>query len=184
MVVIVNTADDAHALPAAADLDAQRVVERAYADGAARLVGLGRRLGLDEDEAWDAVQEAHVRLWRLLTTGSEPVRDPRAWLAVTTYRLAMDRHRTARRLRDLRQRLLPASFATHVDRTDRIAIWGVIDGLPERQRAALHLHYRLDLTFEEVGTAMGITAGAARTLASRGLSTVRAAITPPEEAEA
>ena len=152
--------------------NARSVVERAHADHATALVGLALRLGLDEDEAWDAVQEAFIRLWRGLCAGEE-IRDPRAWLATATYRLAMDRHRIARRVRDLRLRLLPPATTPSADGSDRVAVWTAVDRLPARQRAALLLRYRLDLSFEHVGEAMGITPGAARTLASRGLATLR-----------
>ena len=119
------------------------MVERAHADHATALVGLGLRLGLDEDEAWDAVQEAFIRLWRGLCAREE-VRDPRAWLATATYRLAMDRHRLARRIRDLRLRLLSLATAPAVDGSDRVAVWTAVDRLPARQRAALLLRCRLE----------------------------------------
>jgi RNA polymerase sigma factor (sigma-70 family) len=169
-------------LRATAVSNARSVVERAHADHATALVGLGLRLGLDEDEAWDAVQEAFIRLWRGLCTGEE-VRDPRAWLATATYRLAMDRHRLARRIRDLRLRLLPSATTPAADGSDRVAVWTAVDRLPARQRAALLLRYRLDLSFEHVGAAMGITPGAARTLASRGLATLRAELVTREGLE-
>jgi len=175
MVVIMGNVGETVPLDlrAAAALRARRIVERAHADHATALVGLALRLGLDEDEAWDAVQEAFIRLWRGLCAGEE-VRDPRAWLATATYRLAMDRHRLARRIRDLRLRLHPPVMTHVADLTDRVAVWTAVDRLPGRQRAAIVLRYRLDLSFEHVGAAMGITPGAARTLASRGLSTLRA----------
>jgi len=166
-------------LRAAADASARRVVERAHADNATALVGLAMRLGLDEDEAWDAVQEAFIRLWRGLCEGDQ-VRDPRAWLASTTYRLAMDRHRLARRIRDLRLRLLPPPTPSLGEENDRLTVWTAVDRLSARQRAALLLRYRLDLSFEDVAAAMGITPGAARTLASRGLATLRAQLVTRE----
>lgn len=161
---------------------AGRIVSELYAHQATALYAFGRRLGLDADEAWDAVQEAHLRLWRALAAGQE-VRDHRAWVAAAIYRLAMDQHRLARRLGELRRRLSPdvrtrigpAIVAGHgADATDALAAWAAVDALPLRQRAAIYLHYRLDLPFDDVGRAMGISAGAARLSASRGLATVRA----------
>lgn len=162
---------------------ASGAVGELYARHATALFALCRRLGLDEDEAWDAVQEAHVRLWRVLAEGQE-VRDCRAWLAAATYRLAMDQHRFARRVGELRHRLGASSeraSGRSVDSTDALAAWAAVDALPVRQRAALYLHYRLDLTYEDVGRAMGISAGAARVSASRGLAAVRAELGVPEE---
>ena len=162
---------------------ASGAVGELYARHATALYALGRRLGLDEDEAWDAVQEAHVRLWRVLSEGQE-VRDCRAWLAAATYRLAMDQHRLARRVGELRRRLGassgPASGRSR-DPTDALAAWAAVDALPVRQRAAIYLHYRLDLTYEDVGRAMGISPGAARISASRGLAAVRAGLGIPEK---
>jgi RNA polymerase sigma-70 factor, ECF subfamily len=169
---------DAHedtAVQGGMDAAARHTVEDLYAHSGIALVGFARRLGLTEDEAWDAAQEAHVRLWRSLSAG-DAIADPRAWVAAATYRLAMDQHRLARRVRDLRLRLIPRPGGPAHDATDRIAAWAAVDALPVRQRAAIYLHYRLDMPFEQVGRAMGISAGAARTSASRGLATARVAL--------
>lgn len=159
---------------------ARRLVEDAHARHATTLAGFARRLGLDDDEAWDVVQDAHVRLWQQLTDGTE-IRDARAWLAGTVYRGAMDRHRLARRVRELRQRLLPPPASAADAGVDRLSIWAAVDRLPTRQRAALYLHYRLDLPFDEVAAAMGVSPGGARTLASRGLAAVKAEFASLEE---
>jgi RNA polymerase sigma-70 factor (ECF subfamily) len=180
MVMQVTPIHDSLEPDGRADDAERRTVERAYAQHAPALVGFGRRLGLDEDEASEVVQEAHVRLWLQLRAGHE-IRDARAWLAGATYRLAMDRHRTVRRIRALRDRLAPPPSMDADAGVDRLTAWALVDRLPERQRAALHLHYRLDLPFEEVGEAMGITTGAARTLASRGLSSLRTTMATQKE---
>jgi RNA polymerase sigma-70 factor (ECF subfamily) len=163
--------------------DASGTVSELYARHATALVAFGRRLGLDEDEAWDAVQEAHVRLWHSLGDGQQ-VGDGRAWLGTTTYRLAMDQHRLARRLGELRRRLGVSGRAAPArdgDSTDALAAWAAVDALPLRQRAAIYLHYRLDLTYEDIGRAMGISPGAARVSASRGLATVQSELGVPAE---
>jgi len=180
MVMTVTPLDETLEPDGRAHDDGRRIVERTYAQHAPALVGFGLRLGLDDDEASDIVQEAHVRLWLQLRAGHE-IRDPRAWLAGATYRLAMDRHRTARRIRALRDRLAPPPSMDADAGVDRLTVWALVDRLPERQRAALHLHYRLDLPFEDVGQAMGITTGAARTLASRGLSSLRTTLAMQKE---
>lgn len=162
------------------DIAADEIVSGLYALHAGALVAFGRRLGLDDDEAWDVVAEAHLRLWRALAAG-QSIHDGRAWLATTTYRLAMDRHRLTRRVAELRRRLgfglgLRATHDGGSDATDALAVWTAVDALPMRQRAAIYLHYRLDLPYEDIGRAMGITTGAARVAGSRGLATVRAAL--------
>lgn len=139
------------------------------------LFGFVRRLGLDDTQAADAVQEALLRLWAEIRTGRQ-IDDPTAWAFRAIYRLAMDQHRLGRRLGALAERLGRTSSVTadHArDAGDRIVLWGEVDRLPERQRAVLYLRYRADLAFEEIGIVMGITASAARSHATQALATLR-----------
>ena len=53
------------------------------------LFGLCRRLGLDEDEANDAVQETFLRMWQESSRGIVIV-DAEGWAFRVAYRLAMD----------------------------------------------------------------------------------------------
>lgn len=50
--------------------------------------------------------------------------------------------------------------------------------VPEKQRAALILHYREGLTFRDVGKALGCSDGAARVLATRGRQALRRILEP------
>jgi RNA polymerase sigma factor (sigma-70 family) len=137
------------------------------------LFGFARRLGLDDDEATDAVQEAVVRLWQQLDRGIA-IENADAWTFTTVYRIAMDQHRLRRRVAGLTPRLFARSqAAAPPDATDRIAVWTEIDRLPETARAVIYLHYRADLPFDQVATALGITPGNARTIASRAITTLR-----------
>jgi hypothetical protein len=79
------------------------IVEGLYRDRGRQLWAFGRRLGLAPDECDDAVQEAHLRLWSSLASGAR-IDDHAAWLYRVFYRIAMDRHRLSRRIRDLLQR--------------------------------------------------------------------------------
>jgi DNA-directed RNA polymerase specialized sigma24 family protein len=54
-----------------------------------------------------------------------------------------------------------------------LSVWAAVDGLPIRQRAAVYLHYRADMSFDQDADVMGITPGAARTHSSRGVETIR-----------
>jgi RNA polymerase sigma-70 factor (sigma-E family) len=63
---------------------------------------------------------------------------------------------------------------------DRDQIRRLIRQLPERQRVALVLRYFDDLTDREVARAMGCRPGTARSLISRGLSAVRATLSPSQ----
>lgn len=136
------------------------------------LFGLCRRLGLDEDEANDAVQEAFLRMWTESSRGIVIV-DPEGWAFRVSYRLAMDHHRLRRVVRSLADRLSAVSLPDEIDPADRLAVWAAIDQLPPRQRAVLYLRYRADLPFERIATIMGITANGARNDASAATATLR-----------
>jgi RNA polymerase sigma factor (sigma-70 family) len=143
------------------------------AERGAELWGLARHLGLSPDEADDAVQETLVRLWAALHDGQD-IQRMDAWAFRALYRLAMDRHRWRRRVRLLTERV-GAQPPRHsgVDHADRMAIWEAVEGLPERQRLAIYLRFRVDLPYEEIGAILGIEPPSARSNVSRALDALR-----------
>ncbi len=152
---------------------ADQVVTEVDARHGQDLLGLARRSGLDPSAAEEAVQDALVRLWLEVRSGST-IHEPRAWTFRTLYRIAMDHHRLARRARELADRLLGMPRqSSDPDPAGRISIWALVDQLPTRQRQVLYLRYRADLQFEEIGFVMGITASAARAHATRAGTTLR-----------
>lgn len=136
------------------------------------LFGLCRRLGLDEDEANDAVQEVFLRMWAESARGIA-ILDPEGWAFRVTYRLAMDHHRLGRVVRSLADRLSAVSIRDELDPADRLAVWATVDKLPPRQRAVIYLRYRADLSFDRIARVMGITANGARNDASAATATLR-----------
>ena len=137
------------------------------------LFGLCRRLGLDEDEANDAVQETFLRMWHESSRGVVIV-DPDAWSFRVAYRLAMDHHRLGRLARSIVDRIAStASPPEEVDAADRLSVWAAVDRLPPRQRAVLYLRYRADLSYDRIGAVMGITANGARNDASVATASLR-----------
>ncbi len=136
------------------------------------LFGLCRRLGLDEDEANDAVQEAFLRMWAESARGTVIV-DPEAWAFRVTYRLAMDHHRLGRMVRALKDRLSSVEEREDVHPADRVAVWAAVDKLPPRQRAVIYLRYRADLSYARIAIVMGITTNGARNDASAATATLR-----------
>jgi len=159
-----------HASPIAAD--AAMVTELHEAYGAA-LYDFARHLGLTDEQAADALQEAILRLWRELRRGTFIERPP-AWLYRTVYRLAIEQHRWRRRVSLLLPRLAPhRTDYAGPESSDRLTVWAAVDGLPPRQRNVLYLHYVADLTFEQIAGVMGISPSATRTHASRGIATLR-----------
>ena len=144
-------------------------LERAHGHA---MFGFIRRQGLTDHEAQDAVQETLMRLLRELRGGAR-IENPRAWAYRALFRLAMDEHRIRRRLtlivgrvtRDRRTEVAPSS--------DRVAVWAEVDQLPIRQRQVLYLRYRSDLSFDDIGRVLGITASAARSHATQAMATLR-----------
>lgn len=144
------------------------------------LFGYARRLGLTDEQAADAVQDALLRLWRELARGVEIVHPP-AWTYRTIHRLAMDQHRLRRRVESLAEVLVRRLPPAPPDATDRIAVWSEVDRLPPRQRQVLYLRFRADLPFEQVAAVLGISSGAARSHASRGLAELRCRLSDDAE---
>ncbi len=154
-----------------------RLVEELQEQRGQALFGFARRLGLSDEQAADAVQETLLRLWRELHR-ERPIEDRAAWAFRTIYRIAMDEHRLRRRLAGLRDRLQregghSPSRSEATDRDDSMTVWAQVDRLPTRQRHVLYLRYRADLSFDDIAAVLGITPGAARTLAGRALERVR-----------
>jgi RNA polymerase sigma factor (sigma-70 family) len=152
---------------------AELVADR-YEERGRELWGLARRLGATDEQAHDAVQEAHLRLWRELGRGTV-IDDLDAWTFRVLYRLVMDQHRLSRRVGEIVGRLRERrSEVEHIEVDDRLSLWPVVDRLPARERATLYLRYRADLSFDQIGQVMGITPASARTYASRGVERLRA----------
>jgi RNA polymerase sigma factor (sigma-70 family) len=163
--------------------DADRVVVDIEQRHGQALFGFVRRQGLTDEQARDAVQEALLRLWTALRGGAS-IENPRAWSYRAIYRLAMDQHRLGRRLRLLSGRLDLGRRTTSDPAdamSDRLAVWSEVDQLPIRQRQVLYLRYRSDLSFEEIGQVLGITASAGRSHATQAMATLRRRLTAGEE---
>lgn len=158
-------------------LDADLTVRNLELRHGQALFGFVCRQGLTPAEAQDAVQDVLLRLLLELRTGVA-VHNPRAWAFRAVYRIAMDRHRLRTRLAALAQRLEARAVDAPPDASDRITVWAEVDRLPQRQRQVLYLRYRADLSFDEIGHAMGITASAARSHATQALARLRSRLGP------
>jgi RNA polymerase sigma factor (sigma-70 family) len=157
-------------------VDPRVVVELEARDGQA-LLGFVRRLGLNDSEAADAVQDVLLRLWIELRRGAL-IDNPRNWAYRSIYRLAMDQHRLSRRLGALGAFLAsPARQPLVREVSDRIAVWSEIDRLPMRQRQVFYLRYRSDLAFDEIADVLGITSSAARSHSTQAMATLRKRLT-------
>ncbi len=154
----------------AAEAD-KAVADLADADAQA-LFGFVRRLGLTDEQADDAVQEVLARLLAEYRRGIAIV-NPRAWAYRTVYRLAMDEHRLRTRVRSLVNAIGRRPSRGPFDPTDRVAVWAEVDLLSLRQRQVVYLRYRSDLSFDEIGHVLGITASAARSHGTQAIATLR-----------
>ena len=131
-----------------------------------RLVGM---LGLycgDRDAAEDLAQEALVRLcrdWRKV----RKLDAPEWWLHRVAMNLAHSHYRRKRIERRVLSQLASRE-ARGVEKGTDVETLELLTILPHRQRAAIILHYYLDLTVREVASVMEIPEGTAKTLIHRG----------------
>ena len=128
------------------------------------LAFLRRRLGAAEAE--DAFQETFLRALRAYGN-LEHGRELRAWAYTIAARVAVDTLRRAR----------PTGEATDSATTDARPAYAELehlaDHLPPTERAAVVLRYGYDLSYEDIGAALGSNADAARQAASSGIRRLR-----------
>jgi RNA polymerase sigma factor (sigma-70 family) len=161
--------------PAARSLSFEAVYRDHYRD-LYRYVLL--RTGRPSD-AEDLVADTFDRAFVAWQDGRGPAGRALPWLIVIARRIIVDRSRRARLIRWLplevggRER----PIADPSDPAGRAEFWlwlGQLTAvLPERQREAILLRYQRDLTDEDIGEVLGLSASGVRTLVSRALATLR-----------
>lgn len=158
--------------------DADSAVTALYAAHYRSLVRLAALLVDDVGSAEEVVQDAFVRMhgsWRRL-------RDPEAavgYLRTTVVNLARSRLRHRQVVRKHAPKPMPdAASAEHgaLERLEHDRVVAALRGLPGRQRECLVLRYYGDLSEAQIAEAMGISAGAVKSHASRGMAALRAAL--------
>ena len=154
------------------------VVVGLHQDEGQALFGFVRRLGLNDEQADDAVQEVFARLLDQSRRGIT-VASPRSWAFQSIYRIAMDQHRLRRKVIGLVESMRRRDVRPSPDAADRIAVWNEVDRLPERQRTVIYLRYRADLRFDEISRVMNISASAARSHAAQATATLRTRLADP-----
>lgn len=127
---------------------------------------LVRRLGRDRAE--DAFQETFMRALRAYPR-LEHARELRAWAYTIASNVSLD---------ELRRKRPPVATPEWVeaDGDERPAYEQLEDltrDLPPKERAAVVLRYGYDLAYDEIGTALGSSAEAARQAASSGVRRLR-----------
>lgn len=163
------------------DLDAKpaesfEAVYRDHYRDVYRYVLLSLRRRSDAD---DVVADTFDRAFAAWRSGHGPAGRALPWLLVIARRIVVDRWRRERLIR-----LLP--FATGrpahdppdaTDEGQRAEFWMWLEqlsrALPDRQRDVVFLRYQRDLTDEEIGEILGLSASGVRTLVSRALAALR-----------
>jgi RNA polymerase sigma-70 factor (ECF subfamily) len=140
-------------------------------------------------DAWlaeDVTQEVMLEVWRLAPR-YDPAHPAIAWIRTVATRRAIDRVRKtqADRERDRRLGIRDHETVDHssVDRAeavlDRLALRRALGTLPERQRRAVVLRYLADLSGPELGRALGVPTGTAKSRARDGVLTLRRKLVGP-----
>jgi RNA polymerase sigma-70 factor (sigma-E family) len=155
--------------------DADTAVEELYAVHYRPLVRLSVLLVGDVESAEEVVQDAFVAMhgrWRSL-------REPDKALAYLRQSV-VNRSRSVLRHRRVQSRYTPPVVpdragadedALAAERRDRVL--DALRALPDRQREVLALRYYLDLSEADIAEALGISRGAVKSHASRGVAALR-----------
>lgn len=158
--------DDVAAQPALAEFES--IYRRHYLDVYRYVLVLSR----SSDEAEEVSAEAFARALRSWSDSRPPVGKELPWLLLTARRVFVDRWRRARRV--ARHALTRAGSDDAHARTE---FWLWFDSLSRvlspRQREVLLLRYRRDLSDEDIGLVMGLSASGVRSLIARALAALR-----------
>lgn len=155
--------------------DADAAVEELYAAHYRRLVRLSVLLVRDVETAEEVVQDSFVALhgrWRSL-------REPDKGLAYLR-QTVVNRSRSVLRHRGVRARYSPPTAPDRPGADEdalaserRAAVLDAMRELSERQREVLALRYYLDLSEADIASTLGISRGAVKSHASRGVAALR-----------
>jgi RNA polymerase sigma factor (sigma-70 family) len=148
------------------------------------VIGMGGRLAygmlLDRTEAEDVVQEAAVKAWRRLGN-VRPGADLKPWFLG----IVANECRTVRRGRwwstaRLDQPVPAVSAGPEAAVVRGADLRRALARLPADQRAAVLLHFYLDLPMDDVATSLGISVAGAKSRINRAFKRLRPALTSAE----
>ena len=164
----------------AASRDADEVLVALYTAHYRSLVRLATLLLHDQPAAEDVVQDSFVAMhssWRRLRDTDKAV----AYLRQSVVNRSRSRLRHLKVVDRKAPALLPAESAASVASAesgamtalDRDHVLRALRTLPQRQREVLVLRYYGDLSEAQIAAAMGISTGAVKSHASRGMTALR-----------
>lgn len=162
------------------DLPAFEAIYGAYRG---RIAAYLARLVHDPDLAADLTQDVFVRAFRAIRE-TKPDLNLKAWLFAIATNTAISHHRHRRLIQWLPLEAAPepcAPEALEQRVADRDRLNAALATLPRDQAACFLLWAREGLTYEEIGKAAGISAGAAKTRAYRARLALARALRGREE---
>lgn len=140
-----------------------------------RLVAIGRGLTGSHETACDLAQETLLRCHRSWSKVSRLDR-PGAWARRVLINLARDVERSARR----RSSVTTTRSAEGAGSCGDPVVdgwWSAVRELPDRQRAAVVLHYLEDLSVVDVARVLGIAEGTVKASLAKGRATLARTLT-------
>ena len=152
---------------------------RRHEDSVFRLAS--RILNGNKTEARDVAQEVFIRLWEK-PRAWKPTARFTTWLYRVTTNRALNRLRSAKlksffSLTDYTSDYFPSSDETPDQRMtreeDEVHFEEKFNKLPARQKAALHLRYREDMSITEVADALGVSIKSVESMLFRAKKTLR-----------
>lgn len=156
-------------------MDADQALTALYATHYKKLVRIAALLLDDYSLSEEVVQDAYVKMhgsWRR-------IREPgaaEAYLRTTVINLARSRLRRRQVAAKHAPKPMPDAPSAEqgaLDLLERDRVVRALHSLPARQRECLVLRYYADLSEAQIATAMGISAGAVKSHASRGMAALR-----------
>lgn len=169
--------------------DGTLLAEAAHGDGAAFRALLERYRSLvfancyrvlgEASEAEDAAQESFARLWKVLGGETAPDRDAGGWLMRVSRNLCIDRLRrrgrwtTDEAVLDAQPDPAPSAEARRQSADVGARVRAALDGLPDRQRAAIAMVHFEGLPQAEAADALNVSVDALESLLARGRRTLR-----------
>jgi RNA polymerase sigma-70 factor (ECF subfamily) len=164
MDVLVGNLAEAAVMP---ESSLEREFEQRLADSSTLAFRIALGVLRNRDDAEDVAQEAFLRAYRNFS-GLRDRERFRAWIARITFRLALDRIRTARR-REARETAAavhqmnspsePSVEQVRASREFQQRVANAVDTLPDKLRAVLLLAAIEGYAMDEVGTLLGISSG-------------------------
>lgn len=150
----------------------------------AKLFGICFRILGDEAEAEDAVQEAFVSVWHRAGTFDPARASPITWLAAIARNRAIDRLRSARRVRetaplDHAMRIEddgPSPEARAAASEEARRLYDCMDGLETRQRSAIRAAFFDGLSYPDLAERRAVPLGTMKSWIRRGLQQLKACL--------